>query len=394
MRDRVQQIVVAEHFLHPTIGLIDETSFAKKGDQSPGVQRQWCGHLGKVENGVVTVHLGIASGDFPCLLDADLFRPQSWDDDRKRCQAAVIPDDIVYRPKWRIAVEHYDRAVAHGLRFDWLTFDEGYGRKPEFLRERTARGQQWVVEVPKNEYGWRTKPRVTNREDRSGGRGRPRKAPRLVSGQRPARRLDEMLTRDAKLRDQDWVSFRLDDRDHGPSVWEVKRVTFYPTQTEGLPAEPLQLVVARHTLDPGGRKFFLSNAPAGTSTATLLRVALTRHRVEQCFRVQKSELGMDHFEMRNDVGRMRHLHLTAVRPLFLMRAVERRRGEKSGLDGGAGPHGDHGSTHGPAANGSGVEKKYWRRWSRKSNTTRKGTRNRGDPMPNKQGSVSEGRASS
>jgi SRSO17 transposase len=347
MRDRLQQIVVAEHSHQPSIGLIDETSFAKKGNKSPGVQRQWCGHLGKVDNCVVTVHLGYTSGDFQCLLDADLYLPESWNEDRKRCREAGIPDDIVYRPKWRIALEQYDRAVANGMRFDWLTFDEGYGSKPEFLRELTTRGQHWVAEVPKNVHGWLTQPRTTSRRYHSGGRGRGRTKPRVVSGQRPARRLDELLKWTPKLRDQKWELYRLDDRDKGPSVWEVKHVMFYPSGPDGLPGKPLHLLVARHKLDPGGVKYFLSNAPAGTSTAKLLRVALTRHKVEQCFRVQKSELGMDHFEMRNYVGLMRHLHLTAVSYLYLMRAVERRRGGKSKLDGRASPHGDHGPTDRP-----------------------------------------------
>ena len=72
--------------------------------------------------------------DFHCLLDGELFLPESWSDDRDRCREAGIPDDVVYRPKWQIALELYDRAVGNGVHFDWLTFDEGYGSKPEFLR--------------------------------------------------------------------------------------------------------------------------------------------------------------------------------------------------------------------------------------------------------------------
>ena len=135
MRDRMQKIVAAEHTAGVTIGLIDETSFVKKGTKTPGVQRQWCGHLGKIENCVVTVHLGVACGDFHAMLDGDLFLPESWDADRARCRRAGIPDEVVYRPQWKIALEQYDRAVKSGLRFDWMTFDEGYGGKPESLVE-------------------------------------------------------------------------------------------------------------------------------------------------------------------------------------------------------------------------------------------------------------------
>ena len=340
LRDQVQQIVGTEHAGPTAIGLIDETSFVKKGSKTPGVQRQWCGHLGKVENCVVTVHLGYTQGDFQCLLDGDLFLPESWNDDRDRCTAAGIPDDIVYRSKWRIALEQYDRAVANGVRFDWLTFDEGYGSKPEFMQELSARKQRWVAEVPKSVCGWPTMPRVTERPYRTSRRGRPRTKRRLVSGQPRAARLDELLQRHPQLRDQAWVQYRLDDREKGPSVWEVKHVRrFYPTGDDGLPGSPMHLLVARHVLEGENVKYFLADAPEATPTATLLWVALSRHRIERCFQDQKSELGLGHFEGRTYTGLMRHLYLTLVSGLFLMRAVMARRGEKSGVDGAAGASG-------------------------------------------------------
>lgn len=114
------------------------------------MQKQWCGRLGKTENCVVTVHLGLACDDFHCLLDGELYLPESWDADRDRCREAGIPDTMTYRPKWQIALELYDRAIGNGLRFDWLTFDEGYGSKPEFLRELTARNQRYIAEVPRS----------------------------------------------------------------------------------------------------------------------------------------------------------------------------------------------------------------------------------------------------
>ena len=335
MLDQLQRIVATEHAGPGSVGLLDETSFVKKGTKTPGVQRQWCGTLGKVDNCVVTVHLGYTRGDFQCLLDGDLFLPESWDDDRVRCRAAGIPESIVYRPKWRIALEQYDRAVANGVRFDWLTFDEGYGGKPEFLKELTSRGQSWVAEVPKSVCGWLVRPRVTERPYRTSRRGRPRTKPRLVRGQSHAQRADELLERHPQLRDVPWTQYRLDDRQKGPSVWEVKHVRFHPTTDEGLPGEAEHLLVARHVLQGADVKYFRSNAPEGTATATLLRVALTRHRVERCFQDQKSELGLDHYEGRTYTGLMRHLYLTLVSYLFAVRAVEARRGEKSRVDGAA-----------------------------------------------------------
>ena len=345
LRDRVQKIVATEHLAGVTIGLIDETSFVKKGTMTPGVQRQWCGHLGKIENCVVTVPLGVACGDFQAVLDGDLFLPESWHDDRDRCRRAGIPDEIVYRPQWKIALEQYDRAVTNGVRFDWLTFDEGYGGQPEFLRELTQRQQKWVAEVPKNVFGWLTRPQVTSRPKRGKPRGRPAKTPRLVTGEATAKRLDVLLKRSPKLRDQPWRLYRLDDRDQGPSVWEVKHITFFPVGEDGLPGKPLHLLAARHVLTRGEVKYFLANAPAETPVETLLWVALSRHRVERLFQDQKTELGLDHYEGRKYGGLMRHLLVTLVSYLFLMRATLARRGETSGVDTAPNPPGGFADRH-------------------------------------------------
>ena len=134
LRDRLQDIVRTEHAGRHAIGIFDETSYVKKGDKTPGVKRQWCGAVGKEENCMVTVHLGYACGEFHCLLDGELFLPEDWSADRQRCREAGIPEAISYRPKWQIALELLDRAVGRGIHFEWLTFDEGYGGKPGFLR--------------------------------------------------------------------------------------------------------------------------------------------------------------------------------------------------------------------------------------------------------------------
>src|SRR5215469_18702686 len=97
-----------------TVGVIDETSCRKWGDHTPGVQRQYLGCVGKIDNGIVTVHLGVTKGTFQALLDADLYLPKSWSEDRPRCRAAGIPDDVRHRPKWRLALDQWLRATGHG----------------------------------------------------------------------------------------------------------------------------------------------------------------------------------------------------------------------------------------------------------------------------------------
>jgi SRSO17 transposase len=332
MRDRLQQIVTAEQAGPNSVGIFDETSDAKKGDKTPGVQKQWCGRLGKTENCMVTVHLGFAQEDFHCLLDGELFLPESWNQDRDRCREAGIPDDVVYRPKWRIALELYDRAVANGVHFDWLTFDEGYGGKPEFLRELSARQQPYVAEVPRNLTGWLQPPRVVTRPyHRRHRRGRGRSVPRLASGSRPARRVDALLNEPA-LRDQPWQRWRVKDGDKGPQVWECKHALLTIKDDNGLPGARLHLVIARNVLDPEAIKFFISNAPPQTGVGTLLLVAFSRWRVERCFEDQKSEIGLDQYEGRRYLGLKRHLVMSAVSYLFLAQVREDWRGEKSRAD--------------------------------------------------------------
>jgi SRSO17 transposase len=339
MRTRVQRLVADEHAGPHTIGLIDETSDPKKGEKTPGVQKQWCGRLGKTENCIVTVHLGLARDDFHCLVDGELFLPESWDADRDRCREAGIPDEVTYRPQWKIALELYDRAVGNGVRFDWLTFDEGYGSKPEFLRALSTRKQWYVAEVPRSLTGWLDPPRVVTRRYRKKGRGRGRKVPRLASGSRPARRIDQWLD-DPRLGDQPWQRFRVKDGKKGPMVWECKHVMLTVKGEDGLPGARLHLLVARNVLEPNEVKFFVSNAAPRTGVATLLLVAFSRWRVERCFEDQKSEIGLDQYEGRRYLGLKRHLIVSMVSYLFLSRVRQELRGEKPGVDGLPTAHGD------------------------------------------------------
>ena len=120
VRAVLQQQVASELLSLPrddlgTLGIVDETGVVKKGTHTPGVQRQRCGEVGKQENCIVTVHLGVACGRYKTLVDADLFLPEAWDQDRDRCRAAGIPDTVVYRPKWQIACRQLLRARALGI---------------------------------------------------------------------------------------------------------------------------------------------------------------------------------------------------------------------------------------------------------------------------------------
>ena len=126
MRQRMQERVANGHSQADAVGVIDETSYLKKGQRTPGVKRQHCGAVGKKDNCTVSVHLAYATpADFRVLLDGELFLPEDWSEDRQRCREAGIPNDMVYRPKWKIALELRDRAVANGVALPWLTFVGG-----------------------------------------------------------------------------------------------------------------------------------------------------------------------------------------------------------------------------------------------------------------------------
>ena len=294
-----------------TVGVIDETSCVKKGEKTPGVQRQYLGCVGKLDNGIVTVHVGVAHGRFQALLDAELYLPKSWGDDRPRCQAAGIPDDMHYQSKWRIALDQLLRLHRNGMRFDWLTFDEGYGSKVPFLGILSLVGQKFVAEVPVN-FSVRT------REEG------------------PARRADEVLTTaDAK----GGRRFRFRRETQADLWWRAKSLTVW------VDGRAYRLVVA---INQGTAevKYFVTNA-VGEPLRHVLAVAFRRATVEHSFRLGKQEAGLMHYEGRQYTGLTRHLILSLVVMGFVSIHTERLRGEKSTGDARAGVPGVEREVCGP-----------------------------------------------
>ena len=319
---RVQDVVMRDHADDNAIGVIDETSFPKKGDKTAGVQRQYCGATGKTDNCVVTVNLGYAAGDFHALVDIDLYLPkETWDEDRERCREAGIPDDVVYRPKWRIALDLLERTIENGVRFKWLTADELYGGCCEFRRGAAALGLHYVVEVPRSTTGWLRRPPMLGPGEGTGiGRPRTRVSP---SPKAPApRRVETLWLRGGPS----WEAFHIKDTEKGPVVWEARIGDIYVVEDGAVP-EKLRLIVARNVLD-GEVKYFLSDAPQCTPVETLLHVAFSRWRIERLFEDAKGQIGLDHFEVRQYLPIMRHMILSMVSLLFLMKETKRLRGKK------------------------------------------------------------------
>ena len=319
MRDRVQQIVATEHADEQAIGVIDETSYAKRGVSTAGVQRQYCGASGKIDNCVVTVHLGYVVKDFHTLLDAELFLPEErWAGDRQRCREAGIPEDLEYRPKWQIGLELLERALSNGVHLRWLVADEEYGCCGQFRQTVADQGIWYVVEVPCSTLGWTRKPRLEQEFRRSGSS--PKIA--LAPGASASRRVDQLWQRGGPS----WEYFHVKNTEGGPVVWEVRATRFLASE-ESLPGTEQWLLIGRHALS-GEHKYFLSNAPAETSRETLLHVGFSRAHIEQIFEEAKGQVGLDEFEVRHYQPLMRHLILSMVSMLFLILQRQRMEGEK------------------------------------------------------------------
>jgi SRSO17 transposase len=294
-----------------TVGLLDETSARKCGNKTPGVAHQYLGCVGKVDEGIVTVHLGVCRANYKTLIDADLFLPECWSNDRDRCRAAGIPDDVVHRPKWRIALEQLDRARAAGVTLDWLTFDNAYGCCPAFLAELDQRPQQFVGDVSRR-FSCVAACRDGTRPDDT------------LSGQ-PA----EEVVRNASLfRSQQWKVLRLKRQTVEDQLWRAKWAPVWVHGQSGWSARTYWLIWLCNE-KTGEEAFVVSNAPESVSMPQVVRVAFVRSHVEHAFRICKSELGFTHFEGRNYVALKRHLNLCVAMMVFVAQHTQRLRGEKS-----------------------------------------------------------------
>ena len=308
LRDALQRHAAAAHPALLELAVIDETSHVKKGDKTPGVQRQWCGTRGKVDNCIVMVHLAGASADGQAavLLDSDLYVPKSWGAERR--DAAGMPAGPSARPKWRLALDQHARAAANGLRFRWLTADEGYGSKPAFLAELVARKQSFAIEVPKTFRGWTT-------------------PPFHMTPDVPKPKTAENLARHSSYGTA-WQPYEIKMTSKGPTAWEVRRLPFgFRSGTEVI--RNVELMTARNLLDPQEVKYFVVFDATGAAPESMkVRAAFGRPAVEDVFEKSKGELGLSHFEGRSYTGLLRHCHLTALALLFLVLETVRERKKK------------------------------------------------------------------
>ena len=327
---QLQQLVMDEHGCETAIGVIDASAHPKQGDKTPGVQRQYCGETGKIENCVVGQHLLYTTNNplnpFTCMLASDLYLPEKWAADRERCRSAGIPDDVGYRPKWRIAIDQVEAAIGNGVRLAWVTFDEDYGKIPAFGFEFDRLGQRAIGEVPANFYCWPSRPHY-----------------RSLQAAHASKRVDNVCRFSPVFREQEWKAVHIKDTTRGAVIWEVKAARIHLVDSSTEPSRPTDrlywLIVARN---PSTKeyKYFVSNAPKKTRWDEMLRAAFARWQVEIWFERAKQETGLGAFEVRTYQSVIRHWLCSRLAMYFLADQTERLRGEKPGDHPGAGGRGD------------------------------------------------------
>jgi SRSO17 transposase len=275
--------------------IVDDTGFPKQGDKSPGVQRQYSGTLGKRGNCQIAVSVTVATLTMHVPVDMDLYLPKSWADDRTRCWAAHIPDDVVYRPKWRIALDLIERNVKAGVPLGLMLADSAYGDVGEFRDGVRALGFQYAVDVKCHtrvvivcdDNGAETEPMSVETAGEIVGAGSYRK----VTWREGSRRA--MSARFAAVR--------------------VRAVTGLDTR-----GEQQWLLMEKADRDGPVEHYVLATLPKLMSRKQIVRRVKQRWRTERVYEDLKGELGLDHFEGRSYVGWQHHVSCVLACYAFLV----------------------------------------------------------------------------
>ncbi|HHE74575.1 MAG TPA: IS701 family transposase [Desulfobacteraceae bacterium] len=317
----VRELVNRQHGQR-SIGVLDASAHVKQGKQTPGVQRQWCGESGKRDNCVIGQHLLYTDNDvknpFNSVVASDLYLPKSWDQDRDRCRRAGIPDELTHRPTWKIGIEQIERTLAQGLRFDYVTYDEEYGKVPEFIYALDRLGQKAIGEVPRNFRVWVKRPACkSNRAEHA------------------SHRVDNMVCHSPTFYGQSWRKMVIKDTTRGPCLWHIKSAQVYLVKHKDgkahcpVPTDRTYWLIVAHNQQTGEKKYFISNAPAKEKLETLMEVAFSRWHVEKWFERAKQECGFGAFEVRTYTSLIRHWFASRLAMYFLADQTHRLRGEKS-----------------------------------------------------------------
>jgi SRSO17 transposase len=297
-----------------TVGIIDGSGFPKKGTESVGVQRQYCGRLGKTDNCQVGVFLTGVTPAGTTLLDCQLYLPQEWAANPRRRAKVRVPAEVRFRTQPQIAADLLQRTQAAGIvHFDWVVADEAFGSNGALLDTLEARGQPYLLEVPAHTTVWTVDPATEVPEGT--GVGRPRTRPR-----RDAVRAVKALA--ASLPANAWQAFQVRAGAGAPLVFEFAAVRVWSVRHRQA-GPPIWLLI-RRSLGPDPEiKYYVSNAAAETRLETLALVSGCRFRVEEFLEEAKSYLGMAHYEARAWSSWHHHMSLVALAHLFVTLTRER-----------------------------------------------------------------------
>jgi SRSO17 transposase len=312
------QAVFAEEFVPSTsewpigtVGVVDETSFEKSGDESCGVKRQYCGTLGQPANCQVGVFLLGVTPAGTALLDHELYMPREWIKDRARRKKARVPKGIRFRTKPQIALSQLTRTLAAGhVHFDWIVADALYGHDGKFLSALEKFHQRYVVQV---QFDTRVWPKRYTAEspawwwDRVPTLEETRKAAKAVQA------LGQSLPNSA------WHIVHLHEGAKGPLAFEFARWRVWAIRDKK-PGPPLWVIIRRTLGKNPEYRYYLSNADQATPLETLALVTGTRFQVEQFFEETKGSLGLADYEARGWTSWHHHMSLVSLAHLFLMQA--------------------------------------------------------------------------
>lgn len=324
---RTYHTLVNEDLGHPNGVLIfDETGFPKKGDDSAGVARQYCGAAGKVDNCQVGVFAAYVSPYGYALLDKRLSLPEKWFSDaygEKRADCRV-PEEATFKTKPGLAADMLRAIMEEAvLPFRYVVADAFYGRNHEFRAAiDTCAGVTYLVAVPSDTLCFLRGPVVKEKTYRYHGEVRTRK---ILGDNQKAPVTVEALAR--SINSYFWYRRVVAEGAKGPIAYEFTKRRVILAK-DGLPEETVWLLIRRTLGADPVYSYFLSNAPLATRLATFVWLSGIRWAIEQCFEETKMELGMDHYEVRGYPGWNHHM-LVCMLAHFFLRHLMLRLGEKS-----------------------------------------------------------------
>jgi SRSO17 transposase len=306
--------------------IFDETGFIKKGNNSIGVGKQYCGAIGKVENCQVGVFAAYASPSGYALLDKRLFLPQKWfsEDYKLRRKKCELPENTEFKTKPQLAVEMFNNTVEEGIiPFKYVLADSLYGTSPEFIEAvESCVGATYFVQIPEDTRCWLKRPVTREKQYKYNGEIRSK-----TVLEKTAKKPITVSTLATNINNYFWYRRRVSEGTKGPIEYEFTKRRII-LSNNGLPQKTVWLIMRRTIEDHPVYKYYLSNAPTSAGLSLFVWLSGIRWAVEQCFEETKSELGMDHYEVRKYRGWHHHI-LTCMLAHFFLWHLKIRLGKKS-----------------------------------------------------------------